>query len=127
MENIATPREVAAPPVIDIGRGDIPAANLAIALANAALDPDGQVYPWRDGYPLAGATVVYDGQLWTVFRTEHGPGENEPTAIVHLEGQGHDDSRIATRDELRPVSWTAGDEIALELTRSEAFAPSGAP
>lgn len=119
METVFTPREAAPALVINIGRGDIPADNLAIALANAALDPDGQVYPWRDGYPLAGATVVYDGQLWTVFRTERGPGENEPTAIVHLEGQGHDGSRIATRDELRPVSWTAGDEIALELARSE--------
>lgn len=121
MESILTARGGTAPAlVIDLTRDGIPADHLTIALANAALDPDGQVYPWRDGYPLGGGTVAYEGLLWTVFRSERGPGENEPTAIVHLQGQGHDGATAATRGELRPVSWTLADELALELARGEA-------
>lgn len=127
MENITAPREVAPSAlVIDLTSEGIPAADLAIALANAARDPDGQVYPWRPGYPLAGSTVVYDGHLWTVFRAETGPGENEPIAIVHLQGQGHDGATAATRSELRPVTWTALDEIELEVTRATGTLPGGA-
>lgn len=126
MENILTAREGAPPArVIDLTSDGIPADHLAIALANAALDPDGQVYPWLPGYPLAGGTVAYDGRLWTVFRAERGPGENEPTAIVHLQGRGRDDSAIATREQLRPVTWTAIDEIELEVTRATGILPGG--
>ena len=96
----------------------IPANDLTIALANAALDPDGQVYPWRPGYPLVGATVVYGDRLWTVAGKERGPGADEPTAIVRLDGQGHDGRDQAVAYELRPVTWTLADEIALELARA---------
>lgn len=88
----------------------IPAADLAIALANAKLDPDGQVYPWLPGYPLIGATVVTDGQLWTVAHRERGPGQDSDVKLVKLVGQGHDGKATVTRGELRPVTWTDADE-----------------
>lgn len=88
----------------------IPAADLTTALANAALDPDGQVYPWLPAYPLIGATVVAEGQLWTVAHRERGPGRDNPVKLVKLVGQGHDGILVATRDELRPVTWTNADE-----------------
>jgi hypothetical protein len=91
--------------VIDHSR--IPRSDLRIALANASRDPDGQVFPWRPMYPLVGATVYYDGRLWTVFQKERGP---ESTASVELVGQGHDDEATAKRGELRPVTWTQSDE-----------------
>ena len=116
MEN-TTPCEADRPAlVIDLTSAGIPAGDLEIALANAKLDPDGQVYPWRDLYPLPGGAVVYDGQLWTVARKE--PGPDHDLQMVGLEGQGHDNSRTVCRYELRPVTWTALDEIELEVTRA---------
>lgn len=95
---------------LSIDHGNIPAEDLAMARENAARDPDGQEYPWRRGYPQAGATVYYEGKLWTVGRKEFGPGEDEPIAMVQLVGVGRDELAVATRDELRPVTWTAADE-----------------
>jgi N-acetyl-anhydromuramyl-L-alanine amidase AmpD len=93
-----------------IDHDDIPPSVMRIALGNAKRDPDGQVFPWRSMYPLIGATVYFDGRLWTVARKERGPGSEQPTAEVQLVGQGHDDEAIATRGELRPVTWTQHDE-----------------
>lgn len=88
----------------------IPAADLTIVLANAALDPDGQIFPWRSGYPLIGSTVVAEGQLWTVVHRERGPGQDQDSKLVKLVGQGHDGQFTVTRGELRPVTWTDADE-----------------
>lgn len=116
MENTPTPCAAAQPArVIDLTSDGIPAADLAIALRNAALDPDGQVYPWRDGYPLAGGTVVYDGRLWAVASRQPRAG-TDPGAILRLDGQGHDGRALACAYECRPVTWTALDEIELEVT-----------
>lgn len=112
MENILTARE-GTPPALTLDLTDIPADHLAIALANAALDPDGQVYPWRPGHPLLGATVVLDGQLWTVASKE--PSADHAARMIRLDGQGHDGRAIAAAYQLRPVTWTAGDEIFLEM------------
>lgn len=101
-------------------RYDIPAGDLAVALANAQRDPDGQIFPWRDGYPLVGQTVVYERQLWHVRQTERGPGANEPIAIVKLDGEGHDGVASATRADLRPVIWTAAQEDEIECAREAA-------
>lgn len=95
---------------VTIDHTQIPADHLAIALSNAALDPDGQTFPWRPGYPLAGSTAFCRGQLWTVERKETGPGAEAPTAMVRLAGQGHDAMLVVTRSELRPITWTQHDE-----------------
>jgi hypothetical protein len=118
MENTATPCAAArSTRVIDLTSEGIPADDLKIALANAALDTDGQIYPWRSGYPLAGGTVAYDGRLWTVSGKQPHSGD-DPGAIVLLDGQGHDGRARAVAYELRPVTWTALDEIALEISRA---------
>lgn len=83
---------------------------LAIAHANAALDPDGQTFPWLPGYPLIGSTVYHDGQLYTVSHCERGPTKQTDVKLVRLVGQGHDGTAVAIRGELRPVSWTQRDE-----------------
>lgn len=119
MENTSTPRAAdQSALVLDLTSDGIPADDLAIALANAKRDPDGQVYPWLPGYPLAGATVAYDGRLWTVAGKERGVSADSPGAVVRLGGQGHDDSATACAYELRPVTWTALDELELEVTRA---------
>jgi hypothetical protein len=97
-----------------IDHSAIPGSDLRIAKGNAAHDPDGQVFPWRSMYPLVGATVYYDGRLWTVAWKERGPGSEQPTAEVKLVGQGHDDMVLATRGELRPITWTQRDEERLK-------------
>lgn len=91
-------------------------------LANAKLDPDGQVFPWRELYPLVGQTVYCDGQFWTVAHKEHGTRLAErdcataDLAMVQLHRVGAPnglDGRLtftATRGELRPVTWTQDDE-----------------
>lgn len=83
---------------------------LDIAIANAALDPDGQTFPWLPGYPLIGSTVYHDGQLYTVSHCERGPGKQDDSKLIRMAGQGHDGTAVATRGELRPVSWTQRDE-----------------
>jgi len=93
-----------------IDHSDIPRDDLRIAKGNASHDPDGQVFPWRPLYPLIGATVYYDGMLWIVSGKERGPGSDQLTSGVKLVGQGHDDTAIVTRGELRPVTWTQHDE-----------------
>jgi hypothetical protein len=93
--------EQGSPVVID--HSDIPRDDLRIAKNNAARDPDGQVFPWESMYPLAGSTVYYDGKLWTVFSKGR---DNQ----VRLVGQGHDDMVFAPLGELRPITWTQGDE-----------------
>jgi hypothetical protein len=98
---------------VDIDHSDIPRNDLRIAKVNAARDPDGQVFPWRPMYPLIGATVYYDGRLWTVAWKERGPSSEQPTSEVKLVGQGHDDTALATRGELRPITWTQRDEDLL--------------
>jgi hypothetical protein len=98
-----------------IDHSDIPRGDLRIAMGNASRDPDGQIFPWRPMYPLVGATVYYEGRLWTIARKERGPGSEQPTAEVKLAGQGHDDTAIATRGELRPVTWSQHDEERFEL------------
>lgn len=76
---------------------------LAIARNAAALDPDGQIFPWRDGYPLAGSTVYWDFQLWTVAQND---GD-----MVLLVGCGHDAEELTLPAALRPVSWTQQLEL----------------
>lgn len=88
----------------------IPTADLAIALANAAMDPDGQVFPWQPAYPLIGSTVYYSFQLWTVAHRERGPGQDCDSKMVTLVGQGHAGWMTVTRGELRPITWSQGDE-----------------
>lgn len=101
----------------------VDAEDCRIAVANAQLDPDGQVYPWRAGYPQAGATVYTEGQLWTVVAREpvarewqavplKDRGLESPIAGLRLVGP--DDSvLIATAEYCRPVTWTQADEAAL--------------
>lgn len=126
MENTSTPRAADRPALlIDLTSDGIPAADLEIALRNAKLDPDGQVYPWRDGYPLPGGTVVYDGQLWTVHSRQPAAGD-DPGAILRLDGQGHDGRTKACAYECRPVTWTALDEIAVATSAGLVRAAGGA-
>jgi hypothetical protein len=102
---------------------------LTIALANAGRDPDGQVFPWRDGYPLAGSTVYHDGNLWTVVdKDEPAAPEGFTSAMAGtygvtaadyvpgalLVGTGHDGQLVAPIADLRPVTWSQAQEIALE-------------
>jgi hypothetical protein len=82
---------------------------LKLALANAKHDPDGQVFPWRGAYPLAGGTVYYEGKLWTVVQKSRGDQTR-----VKLAGQGHDEVVTAARGDLRPVTWTQHDEERLD-------------
>lgn len=97
-------------PSVVIDHADIRRSDLRIARENARRDPDGQIFPWRSGYPLVGSTVYFDGRLWTVSKKERGPGSEQPTANVRLVSQGDDDTAIATLGELRPVTWTQHDE-----------------
>lgn len=101
---------LASEPMSNFSHRAIPYADLVIAQYNAVQDPDGQVYPWLPAYPLIGSTVVAEGQLWTVVHRERGPGPDSPIKLCKLVGQGHDGILVATRDELRPVTWTDGDE-----------------
>lgn len=98
-------------PVVTIDHSGISAEVMEIELRNAALVPCGQIYPWLDLYPLAGQTVYAEGNLWTVAAKEMGAGADEPSALVKLVGCGHDESLIAARYELRPVTWTQHDEM----------------
>lgn len=104
-------------PVVAIDHSGIPSADLEIALRNAALSPDGEVYPWRDLYPLVGQTVYAvdgegTGKLWIVASKERPAGAaDSPIAVVSLVGCGHDASLVAARYELRPVSWSQHDEM----------------
>lgn len=121
------PTLTAAALVID--HSAILAADLEIALANAARDPDGQVYPWRAGYPLIGSTVFCAGELWTIIAKERGPGEDKPTAIFSLAGCGDNDRTaiLVTRSELRPVTWTQDQEDAIAELDDGTECGCGAP
>ncbi|HEY6117469.1 MAG TPA: hypothetical protein VI172_16065 [Candidatus Dormibacteraeota bacterium] len=100
---------------VTIDTSRIPATDLDIALRNAALDPDGQVFPWMPAYPLVGSTVYHDGQLWTVVHRERGPWPETDIDVVKLQGQGRDAAAVTTRGELRPITWTQADEDGLDL------------
>lgn len=100
--------------ILRIDHARIPADVLRIAHESAANDPDGQQFPWRDLYPLAGSTVYYDGQAWTVLDQERGSGVDRTTALVRLAGQGHDGLAVAPRNDLRPIAWSQDDERWLE-------------
>lgn len=97
--------------MLTIDHTRIPHDVLAIALANADRDPDGQVFPWRPMYPLAGSTVYFDGQLWGVVDKDYAGAR--PCAL--LVGTGHDGETIAPIGDLRPVTWTAQHEIAYSI------------
>lgn len=84
--------------------------DLELAVDNAHLSPDGEVYPWLPLYPLAGQTVYWDGKLWTVYRKERGSRIGIDTDFIKLTGYGHDAVAVATAGELRPVTWTQSDE-----------------
>lgn len=94
--------------MLTIDHSRINPTNLRMALRNAARSPEGQVYPWRDLYPLAGQTVYACGQLWIVAGKEHGRDDLE--AMVQLAELGGDALLVATRRDLRPVTWTQDDE-----------------
>lgn len=94
---------------LTINHRRIPPEHLRIALRNAARAPDGETFPWRPGYPLAGGTVYHDGKLWIVA-SKAGEG---PSMRVNLTGEGHGAMTTATRDELRPITWTQHDEDQL--------------
>lgn len=82
-------------------------------LAYALLDPDGQVFPWRDLYPLAGQSVYADGQFWTIFAKESGVLADRSHVQLCRIGQVNGDERetlTTTRGACRPVSWTQDDE-----------------
>lgn len=91
--------------MLTIDHSLIAADTLAIARRAAALDPDGQIFPWRDGYPLAGSTVYFDLRLWTVV-------QNDGDAVL-LVGCGHDLETLELAHDLRPVSWTQQNELDL--------------
>ncbi len=97
-----------------IDHSRIPADVLRNAHESAINDPDGQQFPWRDLYPLAGSTVYHDSQVWTVLDQEHGSGVERATVLVRLVGQGHDGIAVAPRDDLRPITWSQEDEGWLE-------------
>ena len=101
-------RSSGGPVTIDHGR--IPREDLRIALANAERNPDGETFPWLPQYPTAGGTVYYGGRLWTVVGKDRHRDDRSMATRVHLEGQGHDDSTVQARGDLRPVSWTQRDE-----------------
>jgi hypothetical protein len=93
--------------MLTIDHTTIAPETLAIARSAAALDPDGQIYPWRDGYPLVGATVYWDGQLWNIVDKDGG-------AVLLLVGCGVDSDGMAEARDVRPVLWTQEDEQHLE-------------
>jgi hypothetical protein len=69
----------------------IPEDDLAMGVASAGLDPDGEAQPWSAGYPQSGQTVAAldcEGtmRLWVVVAKESGPGAGMPTAMVRLAG-----------------------------------------
>jgi hypothetical protein len=108
---------------ITITHQDIDPTTLAMHLESAKHDPDGQVYPWRDLYPLAGQTVYAAplvngrpfGQLWVVIAKAQFQREL-PSDFIRLAAQGNLDIQCtARRDELRPVTWTAQDEDNLHV------------
>lgn len=104
---------IAPPVVIDIAA--IPPDDLAMELGNAAKDPDGQVFPWRDLYPLAGSTVYLAGELWMPYAREPmDPLRGSCYELVRLSGVGRDARMVARRCDLRPVTWTQQDEDALQ-------------
>jgi hypothetical protein len=115
---------------ITITHQDIDPTTLAMHLESAKHDPDGQVYPWRDLYPLAGQTVyaapIVNGRplglLWVVVARAPSPVPGWPTPstppsdLVRLVAEGNRDIQCtACRDELRPVTWTAQDEDNLHV------------
>lgn len=105
--------------MLTIDHSHINPTNLRMALRNAARSPEGQVYPWRDLYPLAGQTVYACGQLWIVAGKENGRIDDQ--AMVQLAELGGDALLVATRGDLRPVTWTQDDEASY---KAEQPAPS---
>jgi hypothetical protein len=93
-----------------VDHSHIPHDNLRIALNNARRNPDGEVFPWLSQYPTIGATVYYDGRLWTVLRKGRHRNDSSMTMPIGLVGQGHEDETTQARGDLRPVSWTQADE-----------------
>lgn len=90
-----------------IDHSAIDAGHLAIELANAAHDPDGQVYPWRDNYPLSGQSVYWSGAFWVVTDKEHPLNDSSFVRLVEV---GGDKVAVAARYELRPVTWSQHNE-----------------
>ncbi len=103
-------------PILAIDHSHIDPTELELAMANAQLDPDGQVFPWRPMYPLAGQTVYSCangvGLLWIVVGKLPQP-EGEP-----LVGASDRDVLVTcNRERLRPVSWSPLQEAVLTEMR----------
>lgn len=103
-------------PALAIDTSGIPRADLAIELAGASNDPDGQQFPWRPSYPLVGQSVLHLGKLWTVS----GPSDRFDADHLRLIGCGHTGDCHARRSELRPVTWTQYLEDSLSRQHSDA-------
>ncbi len=105
--------------MLNIDHSRIDARVLTVERVHADRDPDGQVFPWRAGYPLAGQTIYYAGALWYIIAVEPRSCPLDDGTIVSLircgllEGDPRDIA-AATRGELRPVTWTQEDERALD-------------
>lgn len=111
-------RKPRAYPIVRIDKSHIPAPVLVTALRNAELDPDGQIFPWHDGYPLVGQTVYADGALWSIWTKTRGAHEHEPGAVIKLVNEVTHEGSTKTRGEVRPVTWTQTDEDALAARTS---------
>lgn len=100
-------------PLLRIDKSRVPTSLQVAALRSAELDPDGEIFPWRDEYPLVGQTVYADGALWSVWTKQRGEHQDEPGAVVKLVNEVTHEESTKTRDECRPVTWTQTDEDAL--------------
>ncbi len=91
--------------------------DIALANAAAALDPDGQVFPWVGQYPLAGQIVQWQGELWTCLRipnaycgTDDSTRRNLVSVAHDIEGLGHETQYAIPCSEMRPAAWTKAKE-----------------
>ncbi len=82
---------------------------------NSAWNPDGCMFPWLDSQPVIGSVVYYEGGLWTVVDREAGYAAESPSAITLIlpawTPWREEEVRGPTRSELRPVTWTQGQEL----------------
>lgn len=98
-------------------------------IAGLPADPDGQVFPWLDGYPYTGSVVYWDGGLWQVVDREAGASANDPSAITLIVPAWmpwpDEGPRGVARAELRPVTWTQDHEWILGSAVDRAFEIKG--